>query len=74
MQIVNSGFGNDKVIGFSKNIDKLVFKNVSGVDVGQSDITASDEAGELMLTTTASDTLIVAGVTVSEYDYDTFFV
>ena len=70
----NSGFGNDKVIGFSKNIDKLVFKNVSGVDVGQSDITASDEAGELMLTTTASDTLIVAGVTVSEYDYDTFFV
>jgi len=69
----NSGFGSDEIIGFEKNVDKLIFKDTLGADVASGDIIASNNSGSLQLTS-ASDVLILTGVAYDDYNYDVFFV
>ena len=69
----NSGFGSDEIIGFEKNVDKLIFKNTLGEDVASGDITASNNSGSLQLAS-ASDVLILTGIAYDDYNYDVFFV
>ena len=69
----NSGFGSDEIIGFTKAMDKLVFKDASGADIPEASITPSSSGGDLQLTTPDTDTLVLAGVPFDDYSFDIFF-